>query len=61
MVTQVYDTHGDQEYIIRGNSGILKCKIPSFVADYLEVVSWHDSDGIVYSQDTRNYGEKPIL
>jgi len=57
VVSQVYDTHGDQEYIIRGNAGVLKCKIPSFVADYLEIVAWHDSDGNVYSQDAKIYGE----
>lgn len=53
MVTQVYETHGDQEYIIRGNSAILKCKIPSFVADHLEVVAWIDDVGNEYKLDNR--------
>lgn len=60
-MSQVYDTHGDQEYIIKGNAGVLKCKIPSFVADYLDIISWHDSDGTVYSQDSKNYGEQLFL
>jgi len=55
-VTQSYNTYGDQEDIIRGNSAVLKCKIPSFVADFLEVVSWHDDLGTVYSSHDSNFG-----
>lgn len=28
------------EYAIKGNSIVLKCGIPSFVADFVTVVSW---------------------
>ena len=28
------------EYVIKGNSAILKCQIPSFVADFVTVASW---------------------
>lgn len=55
VVTQMYETHGDTEYIIQGNSGLLKCKIPSFVSDFLEVVAWIDSDGATYSTETKNF------
>ena len=27
-----------------GNDGVLKCKVASFVADYLSVVSWRVDD-----------------
>lgn len=30
---------------MRGNSAILKCNIPSFVADFVYVVAWIDSEG----------------
>ncbi|KAL3270311.1 hypothetical protein HHI36_009362 [Cryptolaemus montrouzieri] len=43
VVTQFYDTDVNKEYVIRGNSAILKCQIPSFVADFVSVVSWHTS------------------
>ncbi|CAG7699063.1 unnamed protein product [Allacma fusca] len=61
VVSQSYDTYGDQEHIIRGNSAILKCKIPSFVADFLDVISWQDDIGNVFLADgksnvvTQNY------
>lgn len=33
---------------MRGNSAILKCLIPSFVADFVSVTAWVDSDGDEY-------------
>nr|XP_015838886.1 PREDICTED: Down syndrome cell adhesion molecule isoform X14 [Tribolium castaneum] len=41
VVAQFYDTDVNKEYAIRGNAAILKCQIPSFVADFVSVVSWH--------------------
>lgn len=41
MVAQFYDTDVNKEYAIRGNAAILKCQVPSFVADFVTVVSWH--------------------
>lgn len=35
----------NNEYVIRGNSAILKCSIPSFVSDFVNVVSWQDDSG----------------
>ncbi|KAL1463715.1 hypothetical protein WDU94_015441 [Cyamophila willieti] len=39
------------EYVIRGNSGILKCSIPSFVADYVLVDAWINEEGGVVQND----------
>lgn len=33
------------EYIMRGNSAIIKCLIPSFVADFVQVVAWINDEG----------------
>lgn len=44
MVNQVYDAEIIKEYVMRGNACILKCSIPSFVADFVHVVSWLDDD-----------------
>lgn len=30
---------------MRGNSAILKCMIPSFVADFVQVIGWIDEEG----------------
>ncbi|KAI5745161.1 hypothetical protein M8J76_008755 [Diaphorina citri] len=56
VVSQQYSTGSEEEYVIKGNSATLKCKIPSFVNDFVTVDSWLDSEGNVYSmQDTPDY------
>lgn len=45
VVIQNYVTEAENEYVIRGNTAIVKCKIPSFVADFVSVDAWiADSD-----------------
>ena len=43
-VIQRYEVDVVKEYVIVGNDGVLKCKMASFVADYLSVVSWRVDD-----------------
>ena len=45
MATQAYKTGASEEYIIIGNDALMKCYIPSFVTDFVSVVSWVDSEG----------------
>ena len=48
MVAQTYTTDANKNYVILGNSALVKCEIPSFVADFVSVVSWLDNDGMEY-------------
>lgn len=49
VVNQFYDPEIlGKEYIMRGNAAILKCTIPSFVADFVTVEAWIDEDGKEY-------------
>lgn len=45
------------EYVIRGNTAVLKCTIPSFVADFVKVESWLGSDGTEFTP-SHNFGTK---
>lgn len=45
---QYYEAEVVSEYIIKGNSAILKCNIPSFVADFVKVEAWVSSEGTEY-------------
>lgn len=45
MVNQFYQTRVIDEYVLLGNSIVLKCLVPSFVADFVEVVGWTDDSG----------------
>lgn len=49
VVQQLYATEVNNEYVIQGNSAVLKCSIPSFVADYVLVVSWQDDAGNTFT------------
>lgn len=55
-MTQFYLTEAENEYVIRGNSAVMKCKIPSFVADFVQVDAWVADDGHVHSYNDANYG-----
>lgn len=51
VVSQYYITEAENEYVIRGNAAVLKCKIPSFVADFVQVEAWIADDSKVYRYD----------
>lgn len=52
VVTQLYESEVNNEYVIRGNSVVMKCSIPSFVADFVFVISWQDQTGKVFTYDS---------
>jgi len=51
VVIQSYESEADNEYVIRGNSVVMKCEIPSYVADFVFVDLWLDSEGRNYYPD----------
>ena len=48
-MNQNYTTKAEDEYVIRGNDVIVKCKVPSFVSDYIQVVAEAQFRGLTYS------------
>lgn len=57
-MSQYYVTEAENEYVIRGNAAVMKCKIPSFVADFVQIDSWIADNGQVhkYDDDSTKYG-----
>lgn len=51
---QNYITEAENEYVIRGNSAVVKCKIPSFVADFVSVDAWIDDSDTKYTSFNTN-------
>lgn len=45
VVNQFYQTRVIDEYVLLGNSVVLKCLVPSFVADFVQVLGWVDDSG----------------
>lgn len=58
VVIQFFITEAENEYVIKGNSAIMKCKIPSFVADFVTVEAWINvDDGTELTHETSHqYG-----
>lgn len=48
VVIQTYEAEAGNEYVIRGNAAVMKCEIPSYVADFVSVDLWTDSNGGTY-------------
>ncbi|XP_054089326.1 cell adhesion molecule Dscam2 isoform X19 [Zeugodacus cucurbitae] len=46
VVSQFYITEAENEYVIKGNAAVVKCKIPSFVADFVQIEAWVDEEGL---------------
>lgn len=55
VVAQSYEVEADNEYVIRGNSAVMKCEVPSFVSDFVTVENWQDSQGNTFLPGT-DYG-----
>ncbi len=51
VARQQYKSGVEEEYVILGNDALLKCKVPSFVADFVSVAGWIDSEGNEYYPD----------
>lgn len=56
VVNQFYKAEILTEYVIRGNTAVLKCSIPSFVADYVAVEAWIADDGTELKPSNEDYG-----
>ncbi len=48
MTGQFYKAEILNEYVIIGNDAIVKCNIPSFVADFVSVDAWVSNQGDTY-------------
>ncbi|XP_068899414.1 cell adhesion molecule Dscam1 isoform X10 [Tenebrio molitor] len=51
VVKQFYQSRVIDEFVLKGNTGILKCLVPSFVTDFVQVEAWLADDGVVYEYD----------
>ncbi|KAG4065278.1 hypothetical protein HA402_012720, partial [Bradysia odoriphaga] len=51
VVSQFYESQVYDEYVIKGNAVVLKCHLPSFIVDHVEIVEWVDSNGGHYKHD----------
>ena len=54
VVSQEYTSGAHEVYVIVGNAALIKCDIPSFVADFVSVISWVDNENFEYFPTNTN-------
>ena len=54
MVSQSYHVTVPDDSVILGNDVIVKCNIPSFMADFLSVTGWVNSEGLNLSENGKH-------
>lgn len=52
---QAYEARVNDEFILRGNTAILKCIVPSFVADFVHVVAWIMDNDTVSAEEYSSF------
>ena len=57
---QHYDVYVEMEHVVMGNDALMRCKVPSFVADIVEVVGWVDNAGEAYDAREAQMGRGPV-
>lgn len=56
VVHQFYEVRVIDEFVLRGNSVILKCLLPSFVTEFVEVEAWVTSEDEEFKANDTNLG-----
>ena len=54
VVSQSYHVTVPDDSVILGNDVIVKCNIPSFMADFLSVTGWVNSEGLNLSENGKH-------
>ncbi|XP_037024225.1 Down syndrome cell adhesion molecule-like protein Dscam2 isoform X28 [Bradysia coprophila] len=60
VVNQYYEAEVVSEYVIKGNTAVLKCNIPSF-ADFVKVEAWVASDGTEFLPSDSDFDGKYLV
>ncbi|XP_066249434.1 cell adhesion molecule Dscam1 isoform X1 [Euwallacea similis] len=61
VIKQDYDVQVHDEYVIAGNTAVLKCKIPNYVSDYVMVTSWVQDESVNIYPNTDIGGKYVVL
>ncbi|XP_023236837.1 Down syndrome cell adhesion molecule-like protein Dscam2, partial [Centruroides sculpturatus] len=61
VVQQQYQVQVYDEFVIRGNTAVLRCQVPSYVRDYVIVTTWERQDGISIVSNIATGGRYSVL
>ncbi|KAL3270310.1 hypothetical protein HHI36_009361, partial [Cryptolaemus montrouzieri] len=55
VVNQYYEAQVYDVFVIKGNTAVFKCQIPSFVSDHVDIMSWQDTQNNRYLPPSNDY------
>ncbi|XP_068083883.1 cell adhesion molecule Dscam1 [Anabrus simplex] len=61
VVKQKYEIQVYDEYVISGNTAVLRCQVPSYVAEYVMVTSWIQDGTVNIYPNTDTSGKYAVL
>ncbi|KAG8198699.1 hypothetical protein JTE90_023471 [Oedothorax gibbosus] len=61
VLYQAFEARVYDEFVIKGNIGVLRCNLPSHVRDYVKVTSWKRDDGLVILQQRNNDNDRYVV
>ncbi|XP_049816620.1 Down syndrome cell adhesion molecule-like protein Dscam2 [Schistocerca nitens] len=61
VVKQKYEVQVYDEYVISGNTAVLRCQVPSYVAEYVMVTSWLQDGAVNIYPNTDTGGKYAVL
>ena len=61
VVHQDYSSEASNEYVIVGNDALMKCIVPSFVSDLVEIIAWTDTEENIFYKQSSDWGTSTIL
>ncbi|GFY40217.1 down syndrome cell adhesion molecule homolog [Trichonephila inaurata madagascariensis] len=60
-INQYYETQVYDVFVTKGNTAVLKCHIPSFVKEYVSVMSWMRDDGNIIHAESAAGGRYSVF
>ncbi|XP_055679736.1 cell adhesion molecule Dscam2 isoform X1 [Lutzomyia longipalpis] len=61
VVNQKYTVQVHDEYVMTGNTAVLKCQVPSYMSDYVMVTAWVQDSGMHLYPNTDIGGKYTVL
>lgn len=61
VIDQKYSVQVHDEYVIAGNTAVLKCQVPSYVSDYVVVNAWILNNGLHLYPNTDIGGKYNVI
>lgn len=56
MVKQYFEIQVYDVFVMRGNTAIFKCQIPSFVSDHVDLMEWVNTENVTYKLEDEEHG-----